>query len=209
MNCVSNNGSITNPKMRTLLDVEHNGEALNYMDSDTMGKHYKLKPNAYNGCCTSGPTTWYKRVGITLRWWRVEGNADCNKRPSSITWSNHNCTTINMHKKDCGMLMVWHGTLEEVNACTHSTVLHSSSCGDINIMPGDVATFHVYKQSGNASSHGVMWTGKDWRSDCIQTNAGLSCYHKGRSRDGDYSVCLWRHPDLQEPGVQVIEVPIQ
>ena len=188
MNCLDGfNGKITNEKMRILLDVEHSNDeqwALNFMNSQQLGQHYKLKDSrvvgakAYNGCCTSGPTTWYKRVGINLVFWN----------PKGVKTSNHEATEENMKK--AGLKMAWHGTLDQ------ATKLPNTS-----FRPGDVATFHVYKKSGAATSHGVMWTGKDWRSDCIQR--ALSCYPGGKDRDGNYSVCIWRHPDLQEPGLSL------
>ena len=63
----------------------------------------------------------------------------------------------------------------------------------------------VYDSSGRATSHGVMWTGKDWRSDCIQR--ALSCYPGGKDRDGNYSVCIWRMPSLVSEGLGINNTP--
>ena len=50
-----------------------------------------------------------------------------------------------------------------------------------------------------------MWTGKDWRSDCIQR--ALSCYPGGKDRDGNYSVCIWRMPSLVSEGLGINNTP--
>lgn len=183
------NGNVkVGSRLYKLLDVEHNGYALDYLNSDTLGNHYKLLDarkvgkNAYKGCCTSGPTTWYKRIGINLTWWNPQG----------VSTSNHVETAKWFKGK--GFNLVWYGSLSSAN-----TLSNDSFC------PGDVATFHVYNGSGKATSHGVMWTGKDWRSDCIQR--ALSCYPGGKDRDGKYSVCIWRHPDLVAEGLGITNTP--
>ena len=183
------NGNVKpNTRLYTLLDVANNGKALDYMDSDTLGKNYKLMDarvsgsKAYRGCCTSGPTTWYKRIGIKLTWWN-----------SKSTATSEHVTTRKWFKGN-GFNMVWHGHLSDAEKLPTS-----SFC------PGDVATFHVYDSRGRATSHGVMWTGKDWRSDCIQR--ALSCYPGGKDRDGNYSVCIWRMPSLVSEGLGINNTP--
>ena len=183
------NGNVKpNTRLYTLLDVANNGKALDYMDSDTLGKNYKLMDarvsgsKAYKGCCTSGPTTWYKRIGVKLTWWNAKG----------VATSEH--VTTRKWFKGNGFNMVWHGHLSDAEKLPTS-----SFC------PGDVATFHVYNGNGKATSHGVMWTGKDWRSDCIQR--ALSCYPGGKDRDGNYSVCIWRMPSLVSEGLGINNTP--
>ena len=158
------------------------------MDSEKLGKNYKLMDarvsgsKAYKECCTSGPTTWYKRIGVKLTWWNDKG----------VSTSEH--VTTSKWFKGNGFNMVWHGHLSDAEKLPTS-----SFC------PGDVATFHVYNSKGKATSHGVMWTGKDWRSDCIQR--ALSCYPGGKDRDGNYSVCIWRMPSLVSEGLGINNTP--
>ena len=231
------NQNITNPKMRIILDVDNNGAALDWIDSNSMRKNQTIGSDrrktvngkelirltqTYYGACTSGPTTWYNRVGFVAvnettgakeafsadRWWSYGGG--------SVSTSTYAATAKYFHALrpaeggTTGFKLVWHGNLSNCGnssspADKKNTVWGGSASGDFVIKPGDIATFHIKKGSGGASSHGVMWTGKDWRSDAIQN--ALSCYGtKGVGRDGDYSVCIWRHPDLQEPGETVIEV---
>lgn len=125
---------------------------------------WELQRNEYNGVCTSGPTTWYKRAGISLTWWGdVRG---------VVTYENSKRFLMS-----CGMVPIWHGTIDELN-----------SYGDLK--PGDIAT--LYKgESGR--QHGMMWTGSDWRSDCIQNNAKVY----SSSNQGKYAAVLWRNPKLQ------------
>jgi len=176
-----------------ILDVEHDGLALDYLNSDKLKNNYKLLREsvsgsaAYRGCCTSGPSTWYGRVkrfqgkGKSLLWWN---NKD-------VTDSDHNTTGKNF--KDRGFILVWHGGLKDAEKLSNSL-----------FCPGDIATFHVYNGK-KSTSHGVMWTGKDWRSDCIQNS--LSCYKtNGKDRDGKYSVCIWRHEGLIREGLDVDNV---
>jgi len=187
-------------KLYTLLDVANNGNALDYMQSHDYPRLYsekygngtkppylngygwKIFKNTYCGCCTSGPTTWYKRIGVNLTWWN----------PKGVATSNY-ATTRNGFKNN-GFNMVWHGHLSDAEKLPNS-----SFC------PGDVATFHVVNGKGDSTSHGAMWTGKDWRSDCIQR--ALSCYPGGSDRDGNYSVCIWRMPSLVSEGLGINNTP--
>lgn len=180
---------VTNPLMKKVLsDV---GRA--HLQT---GKVYKLyKGNdprrTVHGQCTSGPSTWYENSGMKfLRdWW---GDL-------SVSNSNHVETTKVMHRMK--FKLVRHGTIEDAKTW--------NSRGFVKI--GDICSQHYYitsKEKGrHASSHGCMWTGKDWRSDFIQSTIMASSSQTNRdNRDNDYSVCLWRHPDYQEPGVTVEEV---
>ena len=88
--------------------------------------------------------------------------------------------------------------------CTFGTVEDSLKLSKDQFRPGDVATEYYVRTDGEASGHACMWTGKDWRSDFVQSSIMADKRYTGR--DGNYSVCIWRHPDFQEPGQKVVEV---
>lgn len=126
---------------------------------------WQLQKNEYNGNCVSGPTTWYRRAGINLTWW--------NGVNGTVTYSNSkHCL------EGCGMVAVWHGTISQLNSKK-------------DLRPGDIAT--LYK-GVSGRQHGMMWTGVDWRSDCIQNNAMTY----STSNQGDFAAVLWRHPSCQD-----------
>lgn len=136
-------------------------------------KHY-LKPGEYNHLCTYGPTTWYYNAGITLCWW-------CG------SWKNPDfeCVKKRMHSYD--FYCAGHWDFEEARNLPTSV-----------FRPGDVAALLPNIQT----SHGLMWTGSDWRSDCIEQNI-CSAYPRCKNgRDGNYSVSIWRRHDCQEPGLE-------
>ena len=164
---------VTNQKMKQVLsDCAH-------LDSATLGKNYTLLDYAvvgkaaYKHCCTSGPSTWYRRAGIHLSWWA---------HPSSATVDE-----MKRRLEGAGMVAVWHGTGQEANAKLNNSQV---------LRPGDVASM-----LSSDSAHGVMWTGVDWRSDCIQGKRPYPYTAKGRG--GDWTFILWRHPSLQEPGMDI------
>lgn len=179
--------------------------------------------NDYHGACTSGPTTWYNRapgggfVAISEtgnkerfnsnRWWSYGG--------LNVHTSNHTATMKYFHALrpasggTTGFKLVWHGDLTNCGNSSspkekRNTVWGGYGIPGFSIKPGDIATFHIKKANGESSSHGAMWTGHDWRSDAIQY--AMSCYgSSAKGRDGDYSVCIWRHPDLQIEGEKDFE----
>lgn len=150
---------ITNEKLKLVLS---NNDYMLF--GSRKGK--KLEYNIYHGCCTSGPTGWYKQAGVDLYWW--------NEQP--VTFENSHDRL-----EKCGFIPVWHGTLKEINTLNEN-----------NLRPGDVATLYTGR-SGH--QHGLMWTGHDWRSDCIQKQA--DCYN-GNGNQGDWGAVIWRHPDFQQ-----------
>ena len=190
-------GIVTNPKMKAILsDLNRLCLAHNYkIDSqwksvrDVKGRRLcSTLPICPTGQCTYGPSTWYNNAGskYDLHFW---------KSPKTAL---HNTTTL----KDNGMVMVWNGTVEEALALPTS-----------KFRPGDVSTQYYYRKEHtdpttqrtvytDPFSHGCMWTGKDWRSDFVQPTIMANKDFKGR--DGEYSVCLWRHPDLQEPNLPLV-----
>ena len=177
--------SVTNEKMKKVLSkVNVLCHAHNYNNQSewrTIGGaegEYEKIGDSGCGWCTYGPSTWYHEAGeqYDLHFYPSPGSA------------THNNTTLGKY----GMKMVWHGTIEEALSLPISS-----------FRPGDVSTQYYYLK-GKPSAHGCMFTGKDWRSDFIQkTIMSSSSMTNKNNRDGNYSVCIWRHPDFQEPNLQL------
>jgi len=170
-------GEVTNPLMKAVLyDVNH-------IDSAKLGKNYKISMDGGHGCCTSGPTTWYNRAKQGLlsanSWWS----------PMKVNTSTFEATKAYLNSR--GFVCVWAGTKEGAIALPQSS-----------LCPGDVCTIHAYSKNG-ATSHAQMWTGHDWRSDFIQRGIWVYNGYNGR---GNPSVAIWRHPEFQEPGANVVPV---
>ena len=150
---------------------------------------WEIQYNKYYGCCTAGPSTWYRRAykGMVSRdnWWNCAG-------------SKANMPYTYQKTKKClesaGFVAVWHGTLQEIDSLTKT--IKNVGSNPIGLRPGDIAT--LYTGSG-ARQHGMMWTGEDWRSDCVQAHA--SCYSS--SNQGAFAAVIWRHPKFQEQGNEV------
>lgn len=170
-------GEVTNPKMKLILsDVSY---FINLGDKTSKcpypkGSKVPLKPGKYMHKCTYGPTTWYKNAGITLRWWC----GDYHK-------PTYNCVKKQMH--EYGFYLAMHADFEEARNWPTSL-----------FRPGDVAAL----LPNIATSHGLMWTGHDWRSDCIETNICSAYRRTTHGRAGNYSVTIWRRRDCQEPGLE-------
>jgi hypothetical protein len=160
---------------------------------DVRGATPKVYGRTDTGNCTYGPSTWYAYSDVGDGETPKEGSKHDLRfypGPSDATYSN---TTLRNH----GFKLVWHGTVEEALKKPNS-----------EFRPGDVST-QYYMTTGSSkgvkkSAHGCMWTGSDWRSDFVQNT--IMANTKFTGRDGNYSVCIWRHPDYQEPGMDVIEV---
>jgi hypothetical protein len=167
-----NLASVKNEKMRKVLsDVNHICLAHNYRNPSSWYCVRKSgandKPQCPKGKCTYGPSTWYNNAGLDIHFY---------PNPSS---ANHSNTILGNY----GFKMIWHGTAEAAKNLRNS-----------QFAPGDVATMYVRTSEGN-TAHGCMWTGKDWRSDFVQNSVWV--YGSAPGRDGDYSVCIWRHPGFQ------------
>ena len=177
---------VTNPKMKKVLSNLNKicvGRKENGAHDYSKGWYDVRKTGGSNPCpsgkCTRGVSTWYNEAGNDLYFWNG---------PSTAKYSN---TTLGSY----GMKLVWHGPIESALALDNK-----------NFRPGDISTQYYYKPDGKTpSAHGCMWTGKDWRSDYNQGQQ-MMAYKKCSNRDGNYSVCIWRHPDFQEPGATVEEV---
>lgn len=168
-------GQVKNAKMKLVMSN------VRTLDDDDLGKGYVLQDNVYKHHCTSGPTTWYKRAGVSLVWWN----------PKDHTNSDYETTEKNMNR--AGLKMVAHTSYENARATWKNNDM---------FRVGDIAVFHYYRYKDNKwepSSHGQMFTGYDWRSDAIQR--GFLPSQGGKSRKGEYSVCIYRHPDFQEEGL--------
>lgn len=171
-------GLVTNEKMkRVLSDVSHYYLRHQYGNSASRravrGSGASDAPFDH-GKCTYAPSTWYNNAGLDLHFY---------PSPEAATHSN---TILGQY----GMTMVWHGTVAAALALPTSS-----------FRPGDVSTQYYITTAGKRSAHGCMWTGKDWRSDFVQRTIMANAQFTGR--DGDYSVCIWRHPQFQEPGLSI------
>lgn len=164
---------VTNPKMKQVLsDCGH-------LDSATLGKGYELKLGVYKHCCTSGPSTWYRKGGINLYWWNGAGPYKASVEDMKAPLQK------------AGMVAVYHcGGLAAKTEFSRANA--ASKC-----RPGDIGSM-----ISASSGHGVMWTGQDWRSDCIEPDGPYPYSQEGRG--GDWSFILWRHPSLQEPGTDIM-----
>lgn len=172
---------VTNSKMKLVLsDVCH-------LNSNTLGNNYKLlvqdrdaKPS--QRCCTAGPSTWYSRGGLKMSsdgWWSP-------RKVNYVTYENSK-----QNLKNYGFTPVWHGKLSDIDKLSPSST-------PFKLLPGDIATLYPGDVGdGKKHQHGLMWTGKDWRSDYVQTHA--NCYSKYGNKLGEYGAVIWRHKDFQEP----------
>jgi hypothetical protein len=191
-------GEVTNEKMKKVLShVNIFCHAHNYSIEkewyDVKGATPKVYNKTGSGWCTYGPSTWYAYSDVGAGEKPKTGSKhDLHfyPGPDTATYSN---TTLRQY----GFKLVWHGTVQD------ALKLPTSS-----FRPGDVCT-QYYMTTGsskgeNKSAHGCMWTGKDWRSDFVQ--GSIMANRKFTGRDGNYSVCIWRNPEYQEPGMDVKEV---
>lgn len=158
---------VKNPKMKLVL------QDCGHLDSASLGKGYTLQVGIYRHKCTSGPSTWYRRAGISLQWWKSARSATVDEMKRNLQSS--------------GMVQVWSGTGQEANSKLNSSKY---------LRPGDIASM-----LSSDSAHGAMWTGEDWRSDAIQGTKPYPYSSVGRG--GNQTFILWRHPALQEPGLSV------
>ena len=176
-------GLVTNPRMKLVLsDLAHfcYSPSANYNNRGSSAWHTVVgcgatdMPPSAGGKCTYAPSTWYRHAGIALFWWNGRG-------PDGATVDDMKIPLLR-----AGMVPVWWGTGQQANQLQPS-----------QLRPGDIASM----LSSN-SAHGAMWTGYEWRSDFCQ---GLKVYPYGNNvgRGGNQTFILWRHPDLQEPGMSV------
>ena len=104
-------------------------------------------------------------------------------------------TEVIKNLEPSGFTLVYHNNIENgIKYCDNKQ----------NVRPCDVAVLLVY--SGKQKHvHACMWDGENWVSDFVQ--GSVNCYSGDVSdRDGSYSICLFRHPDVQESGMTVVKV---
>jgi hypothetical protein len=177
-------GTVTNPKMKKVLSqieyFKNRGSAIPGCPSGAM---CPLRGHRYWGKCTYGPTTFYANAGIALHFWCGVYGA-CRKRDSGYPlFPTFNCIKKTMDRY--GFYLAGHWDFDEARALPTST-----------FRPGDVATL----AGSPCGAHGLMWTGQDWRSDVIEKNICSAYPNQHKGKFGNYSVCIWRRRDCQEPG---------
>lgn len=147
----------------------------------------------FDSLCVQGPEYWF---GFA----KIPGGVGINLAPAwgavQHTQSTH-YTELAHLGRECGFVLVWHGTKED-----------AMKLGPNNFNIGDYCTQHAHTPRG-PRSHGCMWDGKPggagrWRSDFVQNTInrpgyGAWVYGNSPGRDGDYAVCIWRHPKLNTP----------
>ena len=189
-------GKVTNESMKKILSrlneicLKHNYHI--HSEWRTVRGTSGTKPFCPSGKCTYGPSTWYACADVGV------GETPRKNSPHDLHFwdtpegATHNKTYLGNY----GMKMVWHGTVQQALSLSNDF-----------FRPGDVSTQYYYtKKDGNGrpynpSAHGCMWTGVDWRSDFKQQT--IMANQKFSDRDGDYSVCIWRCPEFQEPGLSL------
>ena len=150
---------------------------------DYKGTTRTLGTNDYDGKCTYGVATFYRRVGgpeLNGNWW----NSDYTT-----------ATATNIGR--VGFEEVWHGTRESANANEFGTPL-----------PGDIMVQFGTKSSGENSSHAQMWDGQHWVSDTIQARDAShtgNTFVYSRGRMGDRSAILYRYTGNQTPTTPITD----
>ena len=193
-------GEVNNEKMK---------KVLRYINDFCVRHQYDITSSWYNvknvqggrfngvtgGMCTYSVSTWYAYSDVD------DGQTPIpNSKHDLHFWSSPKTSTFNEIKAQMnryGFKLVWHGTIEESKELDKSP--------SINYRPGDLSTQHYYKTNGQPSSHACMWTGHDWRSDFYQGGQMVAGKHF-KDRQDNYSMCIWRNPEYQEEGKDVIEV---
>lgn len=178
-------GTVTNPKMKKVLSkLDYFFNFGKTKGSCKHGTYCPLTGHGYLGKCTYGPTTFYKNAGITLRFWcGVYGK--CRKKSGYPLFPSFNCIKKTMDRY--GFYLAGHWDFDEARSLPNST-----------FRPGDVATLAC----SPCGAHGLMWTGFDWRSDVIEKNICSAYPNQHKGKFGNYSVCIWRRADCQEPQYQ-------
>ena len=155
-------------------------EGVTTLNSKSLGQGYRLGYNNYKGCCTAGPSTWYGRGGITIDWWGDTGSPDTSMRAD--TWM-----------KKCGFIRVFDGKKINTRNKDESYEEQKRLGYWSGLEPGDIMIIFGRHGDGGATAHGAMYTGKDWRSDCVQRSP--ACEQGLRIPNEGGSVQIWRFSD--------------
>lgn len=183
-------GKVTNPKMKKVLsNLDYFYNAGSTKGSCKSGTYCPLTGHSYLGKCTYGPTTFYKNAGIDLHFWCGNYGA-CRNKTGYPIFPTFDCIKKTMDRYD--FYLAGHWDFDEARALPTST-----------FRPGDVATL----AGSPCGAHGLMWTGYDWRSDVIEQNICSAYPRMHQGKFGNYSVCIWRRADCQEPGLDTTPVP--
>ena len=153
------------------------------LNSNSLGRGYRLKYNSYQGCCTAGPTTWYARGGITLRFWGDTGSPYTTMRCD--TWMTRQ-----------GFKRVYQSGAIDVSGRNNSYPIQKKHGSWSGLEPGDFMIIFGRHEPGSSNpltAHGAMWTGQDWRSDCVQASA--ACEYGLRIPNEGGSIQIWRFDD--------------
>ena len=145
----------------------------NILRSRNTGKFYStsrgwllLGFNNYRSLCTAGPSTFYEAGGVgNIRgsWWNTGSPYTATSTRIGVT----------------GLKKIWNGSLGQLDGM-----------GVAQLRPGDIGILFGKHKDGSPSAHGMMWDGKHWVSDTVQSHG--ACYSSGRL--GDQSAQIWRMP---------------
>ena len=144
------------------------------------GFDYKIGYNNYHHKCTAGPITWYRRGGISLDFWKDTGSPYTSKRAD--TWM-----------KEQGFIRPFQGVKMDTRSRDKSYQEQNRVGNWDGLEPGDIMIIFGRHGDGGATAHGAMYTGKDWRSDCVQAQAACEAGLREPVEGG--SVQIWRFDD--------------
>lgn len=180
-------GEVTNPKMKKVLSqIEYFKNRGKSIPGCPSGAMCPLRGHKYWGKCTYGPTTFYSNAGISLYFWCNVYGA-CRKQSKGYPlFPTFNCIKKTMDRY--GFYLAGHWDFDVARNLEPSKYFR----------PGDVATL----AASPCGAHGLMYTGHDWRSDVIEKNICSAYPRTNKGKFGDYSVCIWRRLDCQEPQYQ-------
>lgn len=173
-------------KKKKHVNMEEVLKGVTTLNSSKLGQGYRLPYNVYKHCCTSGPTTWYGRGGISLRFWGDTGSPwEKDGKKATVNAS--------AFMPSQGFRRVFQSeSIDTTNKDTSYSIQNKTGSWS-GLEPGDIMIIFGRYASGGKTAHGAMWTGKDWRSDCVQRSAACESGLRKPSEGG--SVQIWRFDD--------------